>query len=200
MRARVWRPREKERRRLSRCQVPGKELSRVPGKDPESTGSRWGAEGPSGATHLLPTLPGSRETDRRLAARRLPLTVMGFSQGCVLETCSWPQKYWPLRIVRVGDEGGASPGAPSWACGPGEGASSLAVWHCQCPDLGLAEVEGTHLPTCRVACPYSQGSMEAWLHTGYPGNADRDPAPDSLHLQMQPANPWKLRSQTAGCS
>ena len=108
MRARVWRPREKERRRLSRCQVPGKELSGVPGKDPESTGSRWGAEGPSGATHLLPTLPGSRETDRRLAARRLPLTVMGFSQGCVLETCSWPQKYWPLRIVRVGDEGGIS--------------------------------------------------------------------------------------------
>lgn len=90
---------------------------------------------------------------------------------------------------------------PSWTCGPGEGASSLAVWHCRCPDLGLAEVEeGTHLPMCRVACPYSQGSMEAWLHTRYPGNADRDPAPDSLHLQMQQANPWKLRSQTAGCS
>lgn len=99
--------------------------------------------------------------------------------------------------VRVGSH----PEPPSWTCGPGEGASSLAVWHCRCPDLGLAEVEeGTHLPMCRVACPYSQGSVEAWLHTRYPGNADRDPAPDSLHLQMQQANPWKLRSQTAGCS
>lgn len=43
---------------------------------------------------------------------------------------------------------------PSWMCGPGERASSLAVWPCRCPDLGLAEVaEGTQLPMCRLACP-----------------------------------------------
>lgn len=43
---------------------------------------------------------------------------------------------------------------PSRPCGPGEGASAPAVWHCRCPDLGLTEVEeGTHLPTRRVACP-----------------------------------------------
>ena len=81
VRAGVWRAREKKRRRLSGCQVPGKELSGMPGKDPESTGSRWGAEGPSGATHLLPTLAGSQETDRRLAARSLPLAALGFSPG-----------------------------------------------------------------------------------------------------------------------
>lgn len=80
VRARVWRPRE-ERRRLSPGQVPGKELSGVPGKDPESTGSRWGAKGPLRATHLLPTLAGSRETDRRLAARRRPPAALGFSPG-----------------------------------------------------------------------------------------------------------------------
>lgn len=54
--ARVWRTGEKERRRLSWCQVPKKQLSWVQGGAPESTGGKGGEQRgpPSSAAHLLP--------------------------------------------------------------------------------------------------------------------------------------------------
>lgn len=98
--------------------------------------------------------------------------------------------------VRVGSHLEPPPGCvglvkepPPWLCGP-VGVQTLAWQRWQKgPSSPCAD-----LPVSRHTDPWRRG------FTRFPGNADRDPALDSLHLQVQQENPWKLRSQSAGCS